>query len=124
MWCFVLFVAMQTGLTYYRGRILQKLQNKMILLSQHSFLSHLFRLPIGFFDQRYTGDLTGRVDNNSNVNIFLAGELAETVLNIFVAAFYLILLIIYSPVLTLIGLISVAVNILIVRISSEYFSNN
>lgn len=124
MWCFVLFVAMQTGLTYYRGRILQKLQNKMILLSQHSFLSHLFKLPIGFFDQRYTGDLTGRVDNNSNVNVFLAGELAETVLNIFVAVFYLILLLIYSPVLTLIGLISVVVNILIVKISSEYFSNN
>ena len=124
MWCFVLFVAMQTGLTYYRGRILQKLQNKMILLSQHSFLSHLFKLPIGFFDQRYTGDLTGRVDNNSNVNVFLAGELAETVLNIFVAVFYLILLLIYSPVLTLIGLISVVVNMLIVKISSEYFSNN
>lgn len=123
IWCIVLLIAMQAGLTYYRGIILQKLQNKMVLLSLHKFVSHMFRLPIGFFDQRYTGDLAGRVDNNNNVNVFLSGELAETVLNIFVAAFYLILLIIYSPTLTLIGIVSIVINIIIVKISSEYLSN-
>ena len=123
IWCIVLLIAMQAGLTYYRGIILQKLQNKMVLLSLHKFVSHMFRLPIGFFDQRYTGDLAGRVDNNNNVNVILSGELAETVLNIFVAAFYLILLIIYSPTLTLIGIVSIVINIIIVKISSEYLSN-
>ena len=123
IWCIVLLIAMQAGLTYYRGIILQKLQNKMVLLSLHKFVSHMFRLPIGFFDQRYTGDLAGRVDNNNNVNVFLSGELAETVLNIFVAAFYLILLIVYSPTLTLIGIVSIVINIIIVKISSEYLSN-
>ena len=123
IWCIVLLIAMQAGLTYYRGIILQKLQNKMVLLSLHKFVSHMFRLPIGFFDQRYTGDLAGLVDNNNNVNVFLSGELAETVLNIFVAAFYLILLIVYSPTLTLIGIVSIVINIIIVKISSEYLSN-
>jgi len=124
IWCMIFLVGLQTGLQYYRGLILQKLQNKMILLSLHKFVSHMFRLPIGFFDQRYTGDLAGRIDNNNNVNVFLAGELAETVLNIFVAVFYLILLLIYSPTLTLIGVISIIINIIIVRISSEYLSNS
>ncbi len=123
IWCVIFLVVLQAGLQYYRGLILQKLQNKMTLLSLHKFVSHLFRLPIGFFDQRYTGDLAGRVDNNNNVNVFLAGELAETVLNIFVAIFYLILLLIYSPTLTLIGIISIVINIVIVKISSEYLSN-
>lgn len=123
IWCVIFLVVLQAGLQYYRGLILQKLQNKMTLLSLHKFVSHLFRLPIGFFDQRYTGDLAGRVDNNNNVNVFLAGELAETVLNIFVAIFYLILLLIYSPTLTLIGVISIVINIVIVKISSEYLSN-
>ena len=123
IWCIVFLVIMQASLQYYRGIILQKLQNKMTLLSLHKFVSHLFRLPIGFFDQRYAGDLSGRVDNNNNVNVFLAGELAETVLNIFVAAFYLILLLIYSPTLTLIGVASIVINIVIVKISSEYLSN-
>ena len=113
----------QAGLTYYRGMLLEKLQNKMSLVSAHGFLSHLFRLPMSFFDQRYSGDLAERVQNNNNVSVFLAGDLAETVLNIMVAAFYLILLLLYSPVLTLIGICSVALNLLLMKLSSDALAN-
>lgn len=119
--CFT--VLFQAALTYYRGMLLEKLQNKMALISAHGFLSHMFRLPMNFFDQRYSGDLAERVNNNNNVSTFLAGDLAETVLNIMVAAFYLILLLTYSPLLTLIGVVSVAVNLLIVRLSSDSISS-
>ena len=117
-------VFFQAALTYYRGLLLQKLQNKMALVSAHKFLSHMFRLPISFFDQRYAGDLAERVENNNNVSVFLAGDLAETVLNIIVAAFYLILLVLYSPLLTLIGVASVALNLTLVKLSSGVLSNN
>ena len=96
----------------------------MVLLSARDFLHNLFRLPISFFDQRYVGDLVGRVSNNANVSDFLAGELAETALNIFVVAFYLVLLILYSPVLTAIALASVVVNLIVVKISSTVISNS
>ena len=65
-----------------------------------------------------------RVENNNNVSNFLAGELAETVLNIFVAAFYLILLLLYSPMLTLIGLFSIALNLIMVKFSSKAIENS
>lgn len=120
MFCTVLF---QAALTFYRGLLLEKLQNKMALVSAHEFLSHMFRLPMSFFDQRYAGDLSERVENNNNVSTFLAGDLAETVLNIMVAAFYLILLLSYSPLLTLIGICSVAINLLLVKFSSNAMSN-
>jgi len=116
-------ILMNSGLSCYRSLILQKLQNKMILISAHKFLSHMFRLPISFFDQRYAGDLAGRVENNNNISMFLAGDLAETILNLFVAVFYLILLIVYNPVLTVVGLINVAVNIIVVQYSSKTISN-
>jgi ABC-type bacteriocin/lantibiotic exporter with double-glycine peptidase domain len=83
----------------------------------------MFRLPMSFFDQRYSGDLAQRVDNNNNVSTFLAGELAETVLNIFVAAFYLILLLVYSPLLTLIGIFNVVFNMVVVKLSSNSISS-
>lgn len=83
----------------------------------------MFRLPISFFDQRYVGDLVGRVDNNANVGVFWAGELAETILNIFVAAFYLILLIIYNPMLAAIAIAVEATNILIVKVATDVTSN-
>ncbi len=116
-------VLFKAFLTFYRGMLLEKLQNKMALVSAHDFLSHMFRLPISFFDQRYSGDLAERVENNNNVSTFLAGDLAETVLNILVAAFYLILLLTYSPVLTLIGIVSVIFNIAVVKFSSDSIGN-
>ena len=116
-------ILLQVCLTMYRDAILVRLQKKMVLLSAREFLSNMFRLPISFFDQRYVGDLSGRVSNNAKVSDFLAGELAETVLNIFVAIFYLILLVIYSPVLTAIALCTVVVNLIVMKITSSMISN-
>ncbi len=98
-------------LTYYRGLLMLRLQNKLSLLSAHEFLSHLFRLPMSFFDQRYAGDLSGRVDNNNNISVFLTSDVAETILNIMIAFFYLVILLIYSPLLTLIGVGIAALNL-------------
>lgn len=116
-------IVLQVGLTVYRNKILVKLQKKMVLLSARDFLDKMFRLPISFFDQRYVGDLSGRVANNANVSSFLAGELAETVLNIFVVIFYLVLLLVYSPILTAIAVGTVAINIIIVKLTSDKISN-
>lgn len=116
-------ILLQAVLTIYRNVVLAKLQKKMVLLSAREFLYNMFRLPISFFDQRYVGDLSGRVSNNANVSVFLAGELAETALNIFVAIFYLVLLLIYSPILTAIALATVVVNLVVVKITSDMLSN-
>ncbi|MBQ6864215.1 MAG: NHLP family bacteriocin export ABC transporter peptidase/permease/ATPase subunit [Clostridia bacterium] len=116
-------VILQVGLSVYRDRLLGKLQKKMVLLSAHDFLHTLMRLPVSFFDQRYVGDLAGRVENNASVSDFLAGDLAQTALNIFVAVFYLVLLTLYSPVLTAIALFTVAINAVAVRLTSDYLSN-
>lgn len=104
-------VIFQWIFTWYRGVVLIRLQSKMALLSAHRFLYRMFRLPISFFDQRYAGDLSQRVENSNNVSDFLAGDLAETVLNVFVACFYLVLMLIYSPVLTAIGVAGVLINV-------------
>ncbi|MCC8096988.1 MAG: NHLP family bacteriocin export ABC transporter peptidase/permease/ATPase subunit [Eubacterium sp.] len=108
-----------TALNLYRGLILQKLQAKMILVSCHKFLFKLFCLPIGFFEQRYAADLAGRTENNSGITLFLTEELTEAFLNIFAALFYFVLLIIYSPLLTVIGIADTAFNIIITGISSK-----
>ena len=116
-------VILQTSLTFYRGKLLVKLQKKMVLLSAREFIEKMFRLPISFFDQRYVGDLSSRVSDNANVSNFLAGELAETVLNIIVAIFYLLLLFLYSWELTLISLTSVMINVVVIKITSDKISD-
>ncbi len=114
-----LLLIMKIGLSFYRSVVLQKLRSKMTLMSGYGFLRHMLRLPIAFFDQRNAGDLVGRMDNNTEVNDFLAGDLAETVLNILVALFYLVLLFLYSPLMMGIGLINTAVMLLIVFLSKQ-----
>lgn len=112
-------IGFQAFFSYLKSSLLLKLQNKLALVSAHGFITHMFRLPISFFDQRNVGDLSGRVENNNHVSTFLAGELGETILNIFISAFYLILLLMYSPLLTLIGVAGACINILLMRFSSE-----
>lgn len=116
-------ILLQAGLTLYRDKILVRLQKKTVLLSAREFLYSMLRLPISFFDQRYVGDLSERVTNNANVSSFLSGDLAEIILNIFAALFYLVLLIIYSPVLTAIAAAAVIINMIIVGIASKAISN-
>lgn len=116
-------ILLQAGLTLYRYKILVRLQKKTVLLSAREFLYSMLRLPISFFDQRYVGDLSERVTNNANVSSFLSGDLAEIILNIFAAFFYLVMLIIYSPVLTAIAAAAVIINMIIVGITSKAISN-
>ena len=115
-------VLLKMGLTYYRSMVLQRLRSKMTLVSGYGFLRHMLRLPVSFFDQRYAGDLVERMESNTNVNQFLAGDLAETVLNIFVAAFYLAVLIFYSPIMTAVGMVDVAICLAAVFISNKVIS--
>ena len=104
---------LKEGLAYYRSRILARLKGKLTLISGYTFLSHMMRLPIAFFDQRYAGDLVNRMQNNEDINDFFAGQFAETILNVFTALFYLVILFLYNPVLTAVGLAGVLVSILV-----------
>lgn len=115
-------VVLKFGLQYYRDLVLQKLKSKMTITSGVGFLRHMLHLPMSFFDQRYAGDLVNRMGNNTELTAFLAGDLAETILNILIAIFYLTVLLFYSPLMTLIGLINVIVCIGIVVLSRRYIS--
>ena len=117
-------VVLKFGLQYYRDLILQKLKAKLTLTSGITFITHMLHLPMNFFDQRFGGDLVNRMDNTSEVSDFLAGELAETVLNILVAAFYLLILLFYSPLMTFIGLLNVAVCIGMVYFTRNFISES
>ena len=115
----ILTFLLKAFLTWYRSLVLVRLQKKMMLVSSERMLYHMLRLPISFFDQRFAGDLSQRVTNNNNVNLFLTSDLAESVLNCFVAVFYLILLLMYSPLLTVIGVVCVALNLLLMYLCAS-----
>mgnify|MGYP000769431623 CR=1 FL=1 len=63
------------------------------------------------------------MDSNSEINSFLAEDLAETVLNIFIAIFYIFVLFLYSPLLTCIGLVNVSICIAVIYFSNKSISS-
>lgn len=100
----------QIVFNWLRSSVLVKLKLKLHMLGGYQMLYRMFRLPIPFFEQRYTGELAMRLENANDVNDFLTDRLIGAVLNVMEAVFYLILLFVYSPVLTLVGVTGVLVN--------------
>ncbi len=57
--------------------------------------------------------------HNNNISLFLTSDIAQTVLNILTAVFFLGLLVMYSPLLTLIGLGLVLLSLIIMKKSAD-----
>lgn len=110
-------------LEMYRSAIMQKIQMHMTVSSAKRFVGHMFRLPMNFYEQRYAGDLVSRVDNDDEINLFMTGELTETVINIITAVIFFIVLLFYNLWLTLIALIGVCTNLAIAYFVSNRISD-
>ena len=117
LWKILLFLlgtaALQIILILYKYHVLAKMQKRWVLLSAKDCLSRLFRLPIAFFQQRYTGELTNRVLGNTRVVAFLSEDLPETVTGMAAICIYSAVMISYSPILALAALIGLAVNVFV-----------
>ena len=108
-WLFTLLLAMAAAccldalLQFLRFWCLTRWQTKLTLIGSSSFFFHVMRLPVAFFQQRYSGEIAMRVGFNEQVANVLTGEAATALLDLLIAVFYLFLLFQYSVALTLTG---------------------
>ena len=100
-------------MTWLQAVILTRWQQKLTLADSSKFFWHLLRLPMQFFNQRFAGEVAGRVSYNESIASVLSGPAATAVLNFFVAIFYLLLLLQYNVTLTLIGVFFSAIDFVI-----------
>ena len=92
---------------------------KLSIGSSASFLWHVFRLPLDFFAQRMTGDIASRQSENDKVSNVLVSRIAPTLIQMVLLIFYVVVMVRYSLVLTLVGLFTVVLNLYLVRYISE-----
>ena len=111
--------ALQLLVEWVRTVYSLKINGKMSVMGNTSYMWHVLRLPMGFFSQRMAGDILQRKSANASIASTLANTISPLLLNTVMMFFYLALMIRYSPVLTLIGLGSLLVNILSARYISE-----
>lgn len=107
---------LRCGLTWLRAHYLLRLETKLALSTSSHFWWHVLRLPMEFFTQRFGGEIASRVAINDRVAQLLSGELATTVLNVVVIAFFAALMLSYDVVLTLVGIGVAVLNVVALRI--------
>ncbi|MBE9138846.1 NHLP family bacteriocin export ABC transporter peptidase/permease/ATPase subunit [Nodosilinea sp. LEGE 07088] len=106
---------LQALLTLLQLRYLRRFKVKLSVGMSSRFLWHILRLPVGFYAQRFAGEITNRTSLNDQVADVLSGELATTVIDVVMVVFYALLMIQYDWVLTLFGVSFAAVNIATLR---------
>lgn len=96
-----------------RRNLLTRWQKKLTLADSSRFFWHVIRLPMTFFQQRYSGEIASRVEFNEQVANVLSDQAATAVLDFFIVLFYLSLLLQYSVTLTIIGVGFSVVNLIV-----------
>ena len=67
-------VVLIDGLTWLQQYYLLRLETKLALLHSSRFFTHLLRLPVPYFVQRYAGEIGSRVAINDQVANVIAGQ--------------------------------------------------
>ena len=96
-----------------------RLDGKMAVVGNSMYMWKVLRLPMEFFSQRLAGDVQQRKELNASIAGQIVNTLAPLVLNTVMMVFYLVVMIRYSWILTLVGVTSVILNIILSRYISK-----
>ncbi|MDZ7993932.1 MAG: NHLP family bacteriocin export ABC transporter peptidase/permease/ATPase subunit [Nostoc sp. EfeVER01] len=108
----MIFTAGLNGfLTLLQLQFLRQLKIKLSVAMESQFLWHILRLPMSFYDQRFAGEISSRVQLNYSIANMLSGKLATTVIATASIFLYVGVMLQYDVVLTLIAIAFVAVNL-------------
>ena len=76
-------------------------------------IDHLLRLPLNYFDKKPVGELGSRIAELEKIRDFLTGQALTTILDAAFSIIYILVMVIYSWLLTFIALAVVPIQILI-----------
>ncbi len=107
----VVAAILQAVLTLFQLRYLRRLKIKLSVGMSSRFLWHILRLPVGFYAQRFAGEISDRTGLNDEVAEVLSGKLATTAIDVVMVVFYALIMIQYDWVLTSTGVVFAAINI-------------
>ena len=111
-------IAVQFLTDWLNGIYSRKFQGAMAIEANVNFFWHVLRLPLDFFSQRYIGDLIFRQRSNQDITATLVQKLAPLGIQFVLLLIYLSCMLRYSLLLTCIGLGSMLLNALMVRVIS------
>ncbi len=96
-----------------------RINAKIAAVGSTTFMWKVLKMPMEFFSQRMAGDIQQRKDANAAVARTLVNTFAPLVIQAAMMVFYLVVMIRYSWILTLVGLSSVLINAVLSQIISQ-----
>ena len=112
----ILLVGVALGealLTSLRTYLFVDTTNRIDLALGSQIIDRLLRLPLRYFEKRSVGELSTRVNELENIRQFLTGTALTVVLDSVFSVIYIVVMLIYSWLLTLVALATLPLVVLI-----------
>ncbi len=106
----LIIAAVEITVLWIRAVFTLKIEGKLAIVANSSFMWHVLRLPMEFFSQRMSGDILSRQSANEGVASSLINRFAPLLLDFAMMLLYLVIMLRYSLLLTLVGLSSILIN--------------
>jgi len=101
-------------LTAVRTWLLIDTTDRMDLLLGSQVIDKLLRLPLRFFEKRPVGELSQRLSELGNLRSFLTGTAITSALDLLFATIYILIMLLYSPMLTAVALGTVPIYVILI----------
>ena len=99
------FSVFENILTAVRTNLFIDTTNRIDLSLGEQVIDHLLRLPLNYFDRRPVGELSSRLAELEQIRSFLTGTALTVVLDSVFSVIYIIVMLFYSWILTIVALL-------------------
>ena len=110
-----MFEALLTGL---RTTLFVETTNRIDMMLGSEVIDHLLRLPLRYFERRPVGELSTRINELENIRQFLTGTALTVVLDAAFSVIYIVIMLWYSLLLSVVALATVPLFALLTLIVS------
>ena len=104
---FLLLMLIKVGVTALRSLIIINMGAQLNIQMANNLFRHLIRLPLSYFEKRHVGDIVSRFGSMDYIKGMLTSEIVTVVVDGILFIGTLIMMFLYSPLLSLIVIVSV-----------------
>ncbi|MBL7478924.1 NHLP family bacteriocin export ABC transporter peptidase/permease/ATPase subunit [Legionella bononiensis] len=123
LWGMLLTGLMAAVLTWIEHIHIIKLQLKLVMTTSAQFLWHTLRLPMSFFSQRFSGDISSRIASNDHIAELLSADLSSNVVGLINMVIYALIMMLFDWMLAGIGICIALINALVFFLFAKKIAN-
>lgn len=108
---FLILMLLQVLTEYGRGNLVIYITNRMTEQFSSNVVRHLLKLPLAFFEKRHKGDLQSKFQSIDHIQKKISTDFVNTVLDGFMIVIHLMVMTVYSPLLTMLVLMGLLLSL-------------